>query len=70
VPERRAASADRTRGLVCLHFASRYNWNAPQPQPVSSPMLLAVRQGKGAFPDTFTFTPTGSTTATAAKPEN
>ncbi|MEV0570352.1 hypothetical protein [Dactylosporangium sp. NPDC050588] len=54
------AAASGARGLVCLHFASTYDWNAPQPQPETQPVLVAVRHGTGAFVDTFTFTPAGS----------
>lgn len=55
------AADDRHLGLVHLHFASTYDWNAPQPQPESPPVLVAVRHGDGAFSKTFTFTPAGAT---------
>jgi hypothetical protein len=54
------AAADPGWGLVCLHFAGTYEWDAPQPQPESQPVLLAVRHGDGSFFDTFTVTPTGA----------
>ncbi|MGW5190605.1 hypothetical protein ACWEOO_15210 [Kribbella sp. NPDC004138] len=53
------APTDRDSGLVCLHFAGTYDWTAPDPQPETQPVLVAVRYGGGAFADTFTFTPMG-----------
>ncbi|XVU29044.1 hypothetical protein ACQPZJ_18860 [Actinoplanes sp. CA-054009] len=53
------AAADRTCGLVSLHFAGTYDWESPQPQPESPPALVAVRHGNEPFLDTFAFTPTG-----------
>jgi hypothetical protein len=53
------AAADPTRGLVSLQFAGTYDWQAPQPQPESPPMLVAVRHGDGLFLETFAFTPAG-----------
>ncbi len=53
------AAADRACGLVSLHFAGTYDWEAPQPQPESPPVLVAVRHGDGPFLDTFAFTPKG-----------
>jgi hypothetical protein len=53
------AGADRHRPLVCLHFASTYDWHADSPQPESPPVLVAVHHGAGAFQDSFTFTQTG-----------
>ncbi|WP_412538708.1 hypothetical protein R8Z50_22990 [Longispora sp. K20-0274] len=54
------AGADRADGLVCLHFASTYDWQADPPAPDTPPILLAARHGVGPFPERFTFTPTGS----------
>jgi hypothetical protein len=54
------ADANPAWGLVCLHFAATYDWDAPEPQPESQPVLLAVRHGDGTFVDTFTFTPAGA----------
>jgi hypothetical protein len=54
------AAASGSRGLVCLHFASPYDWNAPQPQPEPRPFLVAARYGTGPFVDTFTFAPAGA----------
>jgi hypothetical protein len=54
------AAADRTCDLVSLHFAGTYDWQAPQPQPESPPLLVAVRHGGGSFLETFAFTPMGS----------
>ena len=61
------AAADPGWGLVCLHFAGAYEWDDPQPQPESQPVLLAVRYGDGIFSDTFTFTPTGAAYRAAAR---
>jgi hypothetical protein len=54
------ASTDPNRGLVCLHFMSTHDWNAPHPQPEARTVLAAVRRGTGAFVDTFTLTPAGA----------
>lgn len=53
------APTARDRGLICLHFASTYDWNAPRSQP-EPPVLAAVRYGAGAFVDSFIFTPAGA----------
>lgn len=54
------AGSDHGRPLVCLHFASVYDWEGEQPQPDSSPVLVAIHHGEGAFRNGFTFTPAGS----------
>lgn len=48
------AGADRSRSLVCLHFAGV---DDGQPGP---PQLVAIRHGEGELRDSFTFTPTGA----------
>jgi hypothetical protein len=53
------ATGDRARNLLCLHFDSTYCRDA-SPQEESSPLLVAVRHGEGAFADSFTFTPAGT----------
>ncbi|SIR86990.1 hypothetical protein [Micromonospora avicenniae] len=60
-PKTLAYATDRASGLVCLHFASTYDWTATEPQSESPPVLLAVRHGDGPFAETFVFTPTGTT---------
>jgi hypothetical protein len=59
-PKTLAYAADRASGLICLLFASTYDWNTTRPQSESPPVLLAIRHGDGTFVDTFTFTPTST----------
>lgn len=46
----------RDADLICLHFASTYDWNNPGPEP-ESPVLVAVRHGTATFADSFVFSP-------------
>ncbi|SIN45019.1 hypothetical protein SAMN04489832_7372 [Micromonospora cremea] len=59
-PKTLAYAANGATGLICLHFASTYDWNTTQPQSESRPVLLAIRHDDGAFMDSSTFTPTGT----------
>ncbi|MER7441556.1 hypothetical protein [Micromonospora avicenniae] len=59
-PKVLAYAADRSHGLVCLHFASIYDRTTRQVKSDSPPGLVAVRYGDGVFLDSFTFTPAGT----------
>ncbi|WP_217708831.1 hypothetical protein [Nonomuraea rhodomycinica] len=55
------ATEETTEPIICFHL-----WNGSSEESGKSwppihrePLLLAVRSGRGAFTDTFTFTPEG-----------
>lgn len=54
------APADPGADVVCFHFAGTHDRYAPEVRVHAEPVLVAVRHGRGAFRDTFTFTPAGA----------